>query len=77
MVSPHMQTRTLCALVLNAIVMVIAMATAVAAPPAELVVHEWGTITTVHDAKGVPASGLNRIDASDELPDFVHRYEPE
>ena len=48
-----------------------------ATPPARLVVHEWGTITTVHDAKGVPAIGLNRIDDSDELPDFVHRYEPE
>jgi hypothetical protein len=44
---------------------------------AELVVHEWGTITTIHSAAGKPHGGLNRIDASDLLPDFVHRYEPE
>jgi hypothetical protein len=43
----------------------------------ELVIHEWGTITTIHDAAGVPATGINRIDASEVLPDFVHRYEPE
>jgi hypothetical protein len=73
MVSPVMQNRTVCTLVS----IFIAMATAVAAPPGQLVVHEWGTITTVHDAQGVPAVGLNRIEASDELPDFVHRYEPE
>ena len=64
-----MRYRTLCLLVF--------IAAAVAARPAQLVVHEWGTITTVHDAKGVPATGLNRIEASDELPDFVHRFEPE
>jgi len=44
---------------------------------ADLVVHEWGTITTIHDAKGTPATGLNRIDEADVLPPFVHRYEPE
>lgn len=48
-----------------------------AAPTAELVVHEWGTITTVHAADGTPQTGLNKIDAGDVLPDFVHRYEPE
>lgn len=48
-----------------------------AAPTAELVVHEWGTITTVHAADGTPQVGLNKIDASDVLPPFVHRYEPE
>jgi hypothetical protein len=42
-----------------------------------LVAHEWGTITTVHDAQGAPKTGLNRIDESEVLPDFVHRYEPE
>ena len=42
-----------------------------------LMVHEWGTITTIHEANGTPAVGLNRIDESEELPDFVHRYEPE
>ena len=44
---------------------------------ADLVVHEWGTITTVHAADGTPAGGLNNIDEADVLPDFVHRYEPE
>ena len=44
---------------------------------ADLVVHEWGTITTVHAADGTPAGGLNSIDKADVLPDFVHRYEPE
>jgi hypothetical protein len=48
-----------------------------AARAADLVVHEWGTITTIHDFTGKPRTGLNKIDASDVLPDFVHRYEPE
>jgi hypothetical protein len=43
---------------------------------APLVVHEWGTITTVHDAAGVPKGRLNRIEATEVLPEFVHRYEP-
>lgn len=43
----------------------------------DLVVHEWGTITTVHRAAGQPVTGLNRIDESEVLPDFVHRFEPE
>ena len=48
-----------------------------AATAADLVIHEWGTITTIHDAAGKPATGLNRIDEADVLPEFVHRYEPE
>ena len=44
---------------------------------AEFVIHEWGTITTIHAADGTPAGGLNNIDAEEVLPDFVHRYEPE
>jgi hypothetical protein len=44
---------------------------------ADLVVHEWGTITTIHTAAGKPQGGLNRIASDDVLPDFVHRYEPE
>ncbi len=44
---------------------------------ADLVVHEWGTITTVHAADGTPQGGLNKIDESEVLPPFVHRYEPE
>lgn len=47
-------------------------------PPvqAPLVVHEWGTMTTQHQPDGTPLGHLNRIDASDVLPEFVHRYEP-
>ena len=48
-----------------------------ALPSAELVVHEWGTITTVHAADGTPQGGLNKIEPSEVLPAFVHRYEPE
>jgi hypothetical protein len=44
---------------------------------ADLVIHEWGTITTIHAADGTPAGGLNSIDEADVLPNFVHRYEPE
>jgi len=43
---------------------------------APLVVHEWGTITTRHAANGTPEGRLNRIDSSEVLPAFVHRYEP-
>jgi hypothetical protein len=48
-----------------------------ASPNAELVVHEWGTITTVHAADGTPRTGLNKIEESEVLPRFVHRFEPE
>jgi hypothetical protein len=48
-----------------------------ALPNADLVIHEWGTITTVHAADGKPQGGLNRIEESEVLPEFVHRYEPE
>ncbi|HEU4778846.1 MAG TPA: hypothetical protein VFS58_03100 [Steroidobacteraceae bacterium] len=48
-----------------------------AAQAADLVVHEWGTITTIHAADGTAAGELNRIDEADVLPKFVHRYEPE
>jgi len=44
---------------------------------ADLVIHEWGTITSIHEEDGTPVGGLNKIDADDVLPDFVHRYEPE
>jgi hypothetical protein len=47
------------------------------AQAADLVIHEWGTITTIHAADGTPKGGLNSIDKEDVLPDFVHRYEPE
>jgi hypothetical protein len=44
---------------------------------ADLVIHEWGTITSIHAADGTAATGLNRIDESEVLPAFVHRYEPD
>jgi hypothetical protein len=56
---------------------VLILAAHLPAMSADLVIHEWGTITTIHDAAGTPATGLNRIDESDVLPSFVHRYEPE
>jgi hypothetical protein len=52
-------------------------ALAAVASAGDLVIHEWGTITTVHAADGQPQGGLNNIDESDVLPSFVHRYEPE
>jgi hypothetical protein len=48
-----------------------------ALPDAGLVIHEWGTITTVHAADGTAQGGLNKIEESEVLPPFVHRYEPE
>jgi hypothetical protein len=55
-----------------------AMLLVLAAPvrAADLVIHEWGTLTSIHAADGTAAIGLNRIDEADVLPDFVHRYEP-
>ncbi len=39
--------------------------------PKPLVVHEWGTFTTLQDDQGVSISGINADD--EPLPDFVHR----
>jgi hypothetical protein len=60
-------------------VLLVLVLTAAAFPTAgaELVIHEWGTITSIHAASGKPQGELNKIDAADVLPDFVHRYEPE
>jgi len=58
-------------------VCVLLLGTATATAAGRLVVHEWGTITTIHDPAGTPQGGLNRIDESEVLPQFVHRYEPE
>ena len=55
----------------------VVMLTSVAGAAGRLVVHEWGTITTIHEAAGTARTGLNRIDESEVLPDFVHRFEPE
>src|SRR5262245_27416892 len=45
-------------------------------PKPALVVHEWGTITTRHEANGTPDGRLNRVDYYEALASFVHRYEP-
>jgi hypothetical protein len=44
--------------------------------PLPLVVHEWGTVTTRHLPNGASDGRLNRIGRSEELPAFVHQYEP-
>ena len=38
-----------------------------------LVVHEWGTITSQHYNDGFVAGGMNVIEATEAVPDFVHR----
>jgi hypothetical protein len=43
---------------------------------APLIVHEWGTITTVHAPNGTPSGCLNQISSSEPLPEFVHKFEP-
>lgn len=43
---------------------------------ADLIVHEWGTITTHHLPDGTQRGRLNRIDESELLPSFVHKFEP-
>ena len=55
----------------------LAMGVAGMATAQDLVVHEWGTITTVHAADGKAAGGLNKIEKSEVLPKFVHEWEPE
>ncbi|MEP6495869.1 MAG: hypothetical protein ABJF01_24530 [bacterium] len=44
--------------------------------PLPFVVHEWGTVTTRHLPNGAPDGRLNRIGRSEELPTFVHQFEP-
>ena len=41
-----------------------------------LIVHEWGTITTIHSKDGPPFGRLNKISENEVLPEFVHQYEP-
>jgi hypothetical protein len=56
--------------------LVIALGVLAADAGVPLLVHEWGTITTVHAADGTPQGKLNRIEPAEVLPEFVHRYEP-
>jgi len=46
---------------------------ALAEDDASLVVHEWGTITTKHYTNGRIASGMNVVEKTEILPEFVHR----
>ena len=48
----------------------------VASAHAQLIVHEWGTMTTVHGPDGQPQTRLNRIEPDEVLPEFVHHFEP-
>src|SRR4051812_2216077 len=57
--------------------LLMAACTGGAALGADLVIHEWGTITTVHDFAGQPQARLKKTTVDDVLPDFVHRFEPE
>jgi hypothetical protein len=43
---------------------------------AQLIVHEWGTMTTLHARDGRPQTRLNLIEPGDALPSFVHHFEP-
>lgn len=50
----------------------IVLAESIAPPaPKPLVVHEWGTFTSLQDENGSPIAGLNSND--EPLPQFVHR----
>lgn len=62
---------------ISTIATLLVLATSPGSAQAPMVVHEWGTITTQHAADGTAQGRLNRIDASEVLPAFVHRYEPE
>ncbi len=50
--------------------------TGYSAAESPLIVHEWGTITTWHESDGTPEGRLNRIEPSEVLPSFVHKFEP-
>src|SRR2546430_9166023 len=41
------------------------------AAPADLVVHEWGTFTSLQDETGAAIAGINTDD--EPVPHFVHR----
>jgi hypothetical protein len=43
---------------------------------AQLVVHEWGTMTTLHAPDGKPQTRMNLIEQAELLPSFVYQYEP-
>jgi hypothetical protein len=43
---------------------------------AQLIVHEWGTMTTLHAPDGTPQTRLNLIEPAEVLPTFVAHFEP-
>ena len=45
-------------------------------PNASFIAHEWGTITTHHLPNGTPKGGLNVVEATEILPEFVHKFRP-
>jgi hypothetical protein len=51
--------------------------TAMTSAHAQLIVHEWGTMTTLHAPDGTPQTRLNLIEAAELLPTFVKRFEPQ
>src|SRR5687767_4907471 len=59
--------------VVAAIAALIALAGALASAkePAQLVVHEWGTLTVLQDERGEALVAINSED--EPLPDFCHR----
>lgn len=48
-------------------------ARAAASDEPSLVVHEWGTLTSKHFDNGIQSGGMNVIEPTEALPDFVHR----
>ena len=53
------------------VVMASALLSTVGAAEKSLVVHEWGTFTSLQDEKGEPIGGINTDD--EPVPQFVHR----
>jgi hypothetical protein len=44
-------------------------------PNPKITVHEWGTITTIHQLNGTPLGKLNALGVDHSLPEFVHRLD--
>jgi hypothetical protein len=56
--------------ILIALIVSLAVSIPSRAADSPLVVHEWGTFTTIHDESGQPLGGVNSED--EPLPKFVH-----
>ena len=55
---------------LSIVATVLLSAPSITSDPVELVVHEWGTFTSMQGSDGVPLAGLNHEE--EPLPEFVH-----